>query len=341
MKHALNSLAILPEDDTVAMKGTELTPDTFEAEGLLLVRRLMEVAAKDMGTSAVRGNGIDPCRKISTDNIRRARFHLEGMNRAMQENNLMAYNRSLLMLISSLPRPVKGPITATADTMAERLAWEAAFTDAVENALNRALGKIVADDKCLTPYENEIRWLKNNHMNIHPASPEDEIFIKKHMQENGGQFIKAWKVSSPERDSAFREYVRKHAITKTDTLWHGSATVNFISILENGLLISKANYGMFGKGLYFAPSFDKSRGYCSVSGARWRGGTDNSAFLAVVEVATGNSLHTSSNAGHGSRTGLPKGYDSLWAHQGPALARDEVIVYDPSAVRIRYIVETR
>ena len=124
-------------------------------------------------------------------------------------------------------------------------------------------------------------------------------------------------------------------------LWHGSPTVNFISILENGLSLQKASYGMFGKGLYFAPEFDKSRGYCSVSGARWRGGTDNSAFLAVVEVATGNSLHTSTNSGHSSRVSLPNGYDSLWAHAGSGLCRDEVIVYDQRAVRIKYIVETR
>lgn len=338
MKSVSNCLAMTPEDNE--MTTTKIVPDGFDAAGLDLIKRLMDVRGNDMGTSS----GPDPnspYRRISSDNIRRARFHLDAMNAAMQQNNLMAYNRSLLMLLSSLPRPVKGPVTATADTMAERLTWEAAFTDAVEQALNRALGKAAENKQDFSEYARETNWLRKNNMNIHLASAKDVTFIKSRMQGDAAKFIRAWAVDSKDRDDEFERYVKEYSITKTDMLWHGSPTVNFISILENGLSLQKASYGMFGKGLYFAPEFDKSRGYCSVSGARWRGGTDNSAFLAVVEVATGNSLHTSTNSGHSSRDSLPNGYDSLWAHAGSGLCRDEVIVYDQRAVRIKYIVETR
>lgn len=45
-------------------------------------------------------------------------------------------------------------------------------------------------------------------------------------------------------------------------LWHGSASVNFLSILNQGLKTPKSlgfNYGgMFGSGIYFADLFQKS-----------------------------------------------------------------------------------
>ena len=338
MNIASDFSATLPEvDGTMA--------DTFDEIGLDLVKRLLDVQEQNLtgrtNTGSSEPDPNSPFRRISRDNIKRARFHLDGMNRAMQEGNLIMYNRSLLLLLSSLPRPVKGPVTATADTMAERLVWEAAFTDAVEKALDRALGNVKPDKEIVeSRYSRELAWLKKNGMSVHAASQNEISAIKDMMQGDRQKFIRAWSVDCPRRDEEFKSYIGRRHISKTNMLWHGSPTVNFVSILENGLSLRKANYGMFGKGLYFAPAFDKSRGYCSVSGARWRGGTDNSAFLAVVEVATGNSLHTYTNSGHSSRDHLD-GYDSLWAHAGSELCRDEVIVYDPKAVRIKYIVETK
>lgn len=336
MKNASDFTAISPEVDPDM-------EDTFDEIGLDLVKRLLDVQEKNLSGRSSYTPAPDPTgpyRKISRDNIRRARFHLEGMNKAMQEGNLAMYNRSLLMLLSSLPRPVKGPVTATADTMAERLVWEAAFTDAVEQALEKALGKIKPDPVDQSIYSRELSWLKKNGMAIHAASQKEISFIRSMMQGDQQKLIRAWAVDCPKRNEEFEAYLKNRNISKTDMLWHGSPTVNFVSILENGLSLRKASYGMFGKGLYFAPAFDKSRGYCSVSGARWRGGVDNSAFLAVVEVATGKSLHTNSNSGHGCRDSL-SGYDSLWAHAGSELYRDEVIVYNEKAVRIKYIVETK
>lgn len=322
---------------------------TNDEEGLLLIQKLLEVRNQSVcGTSSSSSvtnyinNGV--C-KISAENIRRARFHLEGMNKAMLANNIVLFNRSLLMLVSALPRPLTGTIIVPENGMAERLNWEAAFIDAVEAVYLKRVQNpnfvIEAPDVNLVEkYKKEYTWSSKAGIVITKATVKDMHFIRAHMQKDASKLINAWRVESSSQNKRYESYLKEHNIQKTDTLWHGSPTVNFISILENGLSLSRAAYGMFGRGLYFAPAFDKSRGYCSVSGARWRGGTDNSAFLALCDIATGKSLHTSTCSNHGTRDSL-EGYDSLWAHKGPQLCRDEVIVYDATAARIRYIVETK
>lgn len=322
----------MENDYASALTGKENHAD---ASGFSLIERLMDIRNECVGLEKEEKN--TNCRLISRDNIRRAKFHLENMNRAMLDSNLREFNRSLVMLLSALPRPLQGMVIATQESMAQRLIWETAFTDAVEKVLIQRLNGQIKTD---TLFKREAEWLRRNSITIMQADSHDEMVIRTMMKESGHRFIRAWKVCADNRNEAFDRYCRKKGITNTKMLWHGSPTVNFISILENGLSISSARFGMFGKGIYFAPSFDKSRGYCSVSGARWRGGEDKTAFLAVAEVATGNVMHTNGSAGHGRRTAPDPGYNSLWAHTGPELRSDEVIVYDSDAVRIRYIVET-
>lgn len=306
-----------------------------DASGFSLIERLMDIRNEFVGLKKEENN--PNCRLISRDNIRRAKFHLENMNRAMLDSDLREFNRSLVMLLSALPRPLQGMVIATRESMAERLVWETAFTEAVEKALIQRLNGQTETGR---PFVREAEWLRRNSITIMEADSHDETAIRTMMKESREKFIRAWKVCADNRNEAFDRYCREKGITSTIMLWHGSPAVNFISILENGLSISSARFGMFGKGIYFAPSFDKSRGYCSVSGARWRGGADKTAFLAVAEVATGKVMHTTVSAGHGRRTATEPGYNSIWAHTGPELKRDEVIVYDSDAVRIRYIVET-
>lgn len=303
--------------------------------GFSLIERLMDIRSECVNLE--KNDNNQGSRLISKDNIRRARFHLENMNKAMLDSNLREFNRSLIMLLSALPRPIQGMIITNQESMAERLIWETAFTDAVEKVLTQ---KLLDQKKTGIKFGREFSWLKNNSITIKQADSHDEMIIRTMMKESSHKFIKAWKVCAEKRERAFEKYCDKKHILVKKMLWHGSPTINFISIIENGLSIANANFGMFGKGIYFAPSFDKSRGYCSVSGARWRGGEDKTAFLAVAEVATGKVMHTTSSAGHGSRVAPEPGYNSLWAHMGPELRSDEVIVYDSDAVRIKYIVET-
>jgi uncharacterized protein YcgL (UPF0745 family) len=144
-------------------------------------------------------------------------------------------------------------------------------------------------------------------------------------------------------------------------LWHGSQVSNMIGILSQGLRIAPpeapvSGY-MFGKGVYFADMYSKSRGYC-------RTGTNDTTYMILCEVALGN-LYPSRQALYMEE---PRpGCHSTWGvgRQAPdwknqiiepggagvpnaqatsqgqdyALNYNEFIVYDPAQIRMRYLIE--
>lgn len=168
------------------------------------------------------------------------------------------------------------------------------------------------------------------------------------MGSSASRIVKIWKVKNSKTDKKLKEWKEKNE-GKGKLLFHGSRTENFLPIISNGLILAKASYGMFGKGIYFAPEADKSIGYTSISGSYWRGGTEKTAFLGVYEVALGKHKDVYSyNAPHGEKAYntydgselRSKGYNSLWAHGHNAmLRRDECIVYDSDQCSIRYLIE--
>ncbi|KAI8907521.1 ankyrin repeat-containing domain protein [Powellomyces hirtus] len=168
-----------------------------------------------------------------------------------------------------------------------------------------------------------------------------------------------------ERFTAFADVKRK-------LLWHGSRSSNFLGILSQGLRVAPieapvSGY-MFGKGIYFADMFGKSIGYadCSFSGY---------ACLLLCDVAVGANPYESEVPKYMEKAagdtictlglGLsePAGSivlnaDGVVVPRGPVvtstLRKDdkgqviprtlnyhEYIVYDPSQVRIRYVVLVR
>ena len=69
-------------------------------------------------------------------------------------------------------------------------------------------------------------------------------------------------------------------------LWHGSSLRNFLGILASGLRIApptaNINGHAFGRGIYFADTFEKSWGYTH--------GSEKYVFMLICEVALGNML---------------------------------------------------
>ena len=160
---------------------------------------------------------------------------------------------------------------------------------------------------------------------------------------------RAWKVTNVNTQKEFDNYCKKNNITKQKMLWHGSGNENWLSILETGLKIRPAGAvytgSMFGDGLYFATDSGKSFNYTSYRGTYWRGGTSDVAYMAVFNTAIGNSYdvyaHTSELSRMNQKKLNKKGYNSLFAHKGQSLQRDEIVFYNPSAVTIAYLVEFR
>ncbi|XP_033625691.1 poly [ADP-ribose] polymerase tankyrase-like [Asterias rubens] len=72
-------------------------------------------------------------------------------------------------------------------------------------------------------------------------------------------------------------------------LWHGSSTVNLLSIMKQGLLVSPREAAItgsrFGKGLYTSDTFTKSDAYCRKD---YHPSSEKSHFLLLCQVALGD-----------------------------------------------------
>ncbi|KAG1769586.1 poly polymerase catalytic domain-containing protein [Suillus occidentalis] len=155
-------------------------------------------------------------------------------------------------------------------------------------------------------------------------------------------------------------------------LWHGSRTTNFAGILKQGLRIAppeapSTGY-MFGKGVYFADMMSKSAGYCYAHLSNQIGvlllcevavkpflERTGGYYNADIECKKNNKLatkglgvtqHTNwqdagAALGHKELEGvyMPKGEASRVDPPGGAfLMYNEYIVYDPSQIRLRYLL---
>lgn len=134
----------------------------------------------------------------------------------------------------------------------------------------------------------------------------------------------------------------------TKMLWHGSGTENWLSIMSKGLLLNpnaQITGKMFGQGIYFAPSAQKSWGYTSGRGSYWRGGKEIISYMGLFETEYGNPLdvYDYSNNGYATYKSFKDANPDkqcLHAHGGGTYLRnDEIIFYKESQVTMRYLVE--
>lgn len=155
-------------------------------------------------------------------------------------------------------------------------------------------------------------------------------------------------------------------------LWHGSRTTNFAGILQQGLRIAPPEAPvtgyMFGKGVYFADMMSKSAGYCYAHLSNQIGvlllcevavkpflERTGGSYNADIECKKSNKLATKGVGvtqhpnwqdaglalGHKELEGvyMPKGEASRVDPPGGAcLMYNEYIVYDPSQIRLRYLL---
>ena len=130
---------------------------------------------------------------------------------------------------------------------------------------------------------------------------------------------------------------------------HGTRSVNIAPIVQShfrlprqlsGVPIAGAN---FGHGNYQATDYKKAVGYSSYSGSLYGGGggavAGRGAFMLLNDMIMGDAYRAPST---GSWTSPPDGKDSVFGvggDRGHRLENDEHVVFDPTYVRIRYLVE--
>ncbi len=181
----------------------------------------------------------------------------------------------------------------------------------------------------------------------------DVEVIRRLMGDQKGFFRRAFQVINTRTQQAFDTQVASASDQRTLQLWHGSRNENWLSILENGLVLRPAHAvitgKMFGYGLYFADKCRKSLNYTSLRGSYWVGGSDKRAYLALYDVHVGHQLKIRRHASWcyelneewlAERQGrFRKPYDSLFARGGIDLINNEYIVYNQAQCTVRYLVE--
>lgn len=207
---------------------------------------------------------------------------------------------------------------------------------------------------CATEAENESNGGVENRtildtlgITIQPASDEDIKNIKNHLGEIKDKFRRAFVVSNIKAEKRFNDFVAKADDKKVEFFWHGSRNENFLSILQNSLMIrpSGAVYSgsMFGDGCYYSNRARKSFGYTSSKSAYWTKENSNIAYMAVFKVHVGKQWviheHQSYCYSLNETTVKNKGFDSVWAKAGKSLYNDEFIIYNPAQCTIKYLVE--
>lgn len=169
--------------------------------------------------------------------------------------------------------------------------------------------------------------------------------VKKLMGPNAHQIKKVFKVVNTKTQTLFEKNYEKAKVKKKRLYWHGSRNENWFNILQTGLLIRPSGAvhtgSMWDDGIYFASDADKSLGY--TDGGRWTGGSrNNKVFLGLFDVHVGKQLDKykhDSSCYKISKEVKMGGYDSVHAHKGIDLRKDEYIIYNSNQATVKYLVE--
>lgn len=151
--------------------------------------------------------------------------------------------------------------------------------------------------------------------------------------------LNVYRVIPKDQEKKFKKYVKDRNISEIKSLWHGSRNENWLSIVENGLLLhpnAVITGKMFGNGIYFASNAKKSWGY--TSGGFWtREAGSYTRFMGLYATAYGNPLNV--ECAHSYSEGTIGDKNCVHAHAGRQLCNDEIIFYNESAMLLTYLVE--
>lgn len=175
---------------------------------------------------------------------------------------------------------------------------------------------------------------------VYVATKEQEKIVYSKLEDSlVNKVSKIYRVIPKSNQARFNRYLTNENITKVRQFWHGSRNENWFSIVRNGLSLSpsaKITGKMFGNGIYFAPSSDKSWNYTSYKNSYWAKGTSDTAIMGLYATAYGKPLDVYSACTYSKDT--IQGRNCVHAHAGSALRRDEIIFYSEDAMVLNYIV---
>lgn len=153
-----------------------------------------------------------------------------------------------------------------------------------------------------------------------------------------------WRIKPHAQEKRFADYRKTHNICSIRKLWHGSRNANWASIITNGLLLNptaQTTGKMFGNGIYFAVSPNKSSGYTSYRGSYWSNGREPQGIMGLYATAYGIPYKPVNEMGESARRSM-ESHNCNCVHAIPGnmvLRNEEIVFYDESAVVLNYLVE--
>lgn len=278
---------------------------------------------------------------VTEEIIQAARDDLEVMRNAAGKKDVVTFNLALLDIISILQRPVmtgdgsgvKRLLAIEPSDFARIIGRESDLIQAMEGSI---LGKVPSGD---------IGAFSNIGIEVYEATEKQKKQVLSHLSSAlHGKVKQIYRVIPNVQKKRFDGYITEHQIQNVRLLWHGSRNENWLSIIKNSLLLNPdaiITGKMFGQGIYFAPSSQKSWNYTSYQGTCWANGDSNTAFMGLYAVAYGKPYDVNSwdSCADYRKMTYDHGCNCLHAHAGTALHNDEIVFYDEAAVLLDYIVE--
>lgn len=268
---------------------------------------------------------------------------------ANNNSTLNEFNDTLLKLFTIIPRKmgnVRDYLANTTEDFAKIISTEQDLLDVMRGQI------YVKPDVVESTNEpkKEQTILEELGLEFEEVTNDDITLIKALMNESADKFRKAWRVKNLKTQKRFDKFVEDNNIKDTRLLFHGSRSENFWSIIKTGMVLRPTNAvitgKMFGYGCYYAPKCAKSIGYTSLSGSYWAHGGNNTAYMALFDVAYGTPYDVYNfdskyyNLDYDKLQQFKKGANCLHAHADRGMLRnDEIVVYKEDQMTIKYLIE--
>ena len=259
------------------------------------------------------------------------------------------FNENLLKLFTVIPRKMGN----VRDYLADKQEDFAQIISKEQDLLDVMRGQIY-----IKPENEPVEHVEKKQQTIleelglamEETTDDDVALIKTLMNESASKFRKAWRVTNLKTQERFDKFVSDNNIKDTRLLFHGSRSENFWSIIKTGLVLRPTNAvitgKMFGYGCYYAPKCAKSIGYTSLSGSYWAHGGNNTAYMALFDVAYGTPYDVYNfdsryyNLDYNKLQQFKPGANCLHAHADRGMLRnDEIVVYKEEQMTIKYLIE--
>lgn len=302
---------------------------------------------QNMARETIRKNYTVKASAVTQDMVDAAQKVIDDLanNSAVVEE----FNNNLLKLFTVIPRKMGN----VRDYLANKIEDFAQIISKEQDLLDVMRGQIYVkqDDKPTETVEKKHQTILEELGLVMEEVTADEVaMIKTLMNESAGKFKKAWRVTNLKTQERFDKFVADNNIKDTRLLFHGSRSENFWSIIKTGLVLRPTNAvitgKMFGYGVYYAPRCAKSIGYTSLSGSYWAHGGNNTAYMALFNVAYGTPYDVYNfdskyySLDYNKLQQFKTGANCLHAHADRGMLKnDEIVVYKEEQMTIKYLIE--